>query len=196
MSQEVEIEVKSMLTERAYHLLLKGFGLQETDAVVQHNHYFETPNFSLKGKQSGLRIREIARTFTLTLKQPFKVGKLETHQQLSYQEWQLAQAKGKLPDGQVMNQLIQLEIPVDQLKFQGTLTTSRIEFEYEGGILCFDKSSYFDQVDYEIEYEGKSEEHANSTLSMILSNYQLSPLATENKVRRFFNLKNQKQSEK
>ncbi|MFC0557656.1 CYTH domain-containing protein [Halalkalibacter alkalisediminis] len=194
MSQEVEIEVKSMLTENNYYKLLKGFNLKETDAIVQHNHYFETSAFSLKEKKSGLRIREIAKTYTLTLKQPLKVGKLETHQPLSAVEWELAREKGKLPDGEVMKQLIQLEILVDQLEYQGTLTTSRIEIEYEGGILCFDKSSYFDQIDYELEYEGKTEEHAQATLSKILSKYELSPFPTENKVKRFFNSKLHRQN--
>ena len=177
------------MKEKNYYKLLKDFKLKEIDAIIQHNHYFETPMFSLKEKKSGLRIREIENTFTLTLKQPLKVGKLETHQSLSDVEWKLAKEKGKLPDGDVMNQLIQLEVPVNQLTYQGTLTTSRIEIDYDGGVLCFDKSSYFDQVDYELEFEGKSEEHAQATLSKILSKYELTQLPTDNKVRRFFNSK-------
>jgi uncharacterized protein YjbK len=190
MSQEVEIEVKSMLTKEAYNTLLKGFHLLESDAIIQYNHYFETPNFALKNTGSGLRIREKNGSYTLTLKQPYKVGKLETHQSISYEAWQTAQQKSILPAGNVMNQLLKLEIPVEQLEFVGTLTTNRIEIKYEDGILCFDKSYYFDQIDYEIEFEGTSEQHAASTLSKLLSGYDLSQIATENKVRRFFKQKN------
>ncbi|MFC0469534.1 CYTH domain-containing protein [Halalkalibacter kiskunsagensis] len=190
MSQEVEIEVKSMITEQSYHELLRAFRLVEEDAVLQHNHYFETPSFSLKEAGSGLRIREKSRTYTLTLKQPHKVGKLETHQTISEDIWIQAKETGKLPSGQVKAQLELLSIPVNELQFVGTLSTKRIEVEYEEGNLCFDQSSYFDQIDYEIEFEGKSEEHATNTLKNLLTTYQLDLIPTENKVRRFFNRKN------
>ncbi|GAE37063.1 CYTH domain-containing protein [Halalkalibacter akibai] len=194
MSQEIEIEVKSMITKENYHELLKGFNLTEADAIVQHNHYFETPSFSLKATGSGLRIREKKGIFTLTLKQPHEVGKLETHQVVSHDEWLNAKDNCILPDGKVMNQLRNLKIPTDQLQFVGTLTTKRIEINYEEGQLCFDQSSYFDQIDYEIEFEGKTEHHAKSTLLQLLSSYGLEQTPTHNKVRRFFNTKYKKQA--
>ncbi|ARK31454.1 CYTH domain-containing protein [Halalkalibacter krulwichiae] len=189
MSQEIEIEVKSMLTEAGFFQLLKHFNLKEEEAIIQHNHYFETATFSLKEKGAGLRIREKQGIFTLTLKQPHKVGKLETHQSLSFESWLQAKEEGLLPNGEVMKQLQQLDIPVVQLQYQGTLSTSRIEMPYNEGVLCFDKSSYFDKIDFEIEYEGQSEQHANTTLLNILSQVNLTPTSTENKVRRFFSEK-------
>lgn len=50
------------------------------------NHYFETPNFSLKEAGSALRIRHKGETYTLTLKQPAEVGLLETHQVVTENE--------------------------------------------------------------------------------------------------------------
>ncbi|WP_332689162.1 CYTH domain-containing protein [Halalkalibacter lacteus] len=190
MAQEVEIEVKSMLTKQSYSKLLSGFGLTEEDAIVQHNHYLETPSFSLKETGSGLRVRERAETYTLTLKQPHKVGKLETHQTISEADWLQAKEEGILPSGEVKTQLDMLNIPINELKFVGTLSTKRIEIQYEEGNLCFDQSSYFDQIDYEIEFEGKSEEHATTTLKNLLTTYQVDFIPTENKVRRFFTRKN------
>ncbi|TWI53286.1 CYTH domain-containing protein [Halalkalibacter nanhaiisediminis] len=191
MVQEIEIEAKSMVAEQGYHILLKGFNLKETDAVTQHNHYFETPNFSLKEKGSALRIREKNAIYTLTLKQPHNVGKLETHQTISEAEWQEAMANHQLPLGNVYRQLESLNIPITQLQYVGCLMTSRIEMNYNNGILCFDKSHYFDQIDYEIEFEGTNELHAQNTLLTLLAEYDLSPLPTENKVRRFFRRKHE-----
>ncbi|GAE25314.1 adenylate cyclase [Halalkalibacter wakoensis JCM 9140] len=189
MSQEIEIEVKSKLTEDGFYLLLKTFSLDHSDSLTQHNHYFETPAFDLKHAHSGLRIREIDDDFTLTLKQPHEIGKLETHQSLTKDEWDSAKQTGTLPDGNVKKQLRSLHIPINELSYVGTLTTERIEIAHNSGVLCFDKSMYFDQVDYEIEFEGTSEEHAHSTLASILSKASIPYTETENKVRRFFTRK-------
>jgi uncharacterized protein YjbK len=189
VSQEIEIEVKSMLTEEAYCTLVKGLKLDESEAVTQHNHYFETPDFSLKAAHAGLRIREKNNTFTLTLKQPHTVGKLETHQTLNKNEWITAKEQGTLPDGKVKGQLNSLNIPIEKLAYVGTLTTSRIEISYKEGNLCLDKSSYLGKTDFEIEFEGISEEHANSTLMKVLNDYNIQYTVTENKVRRFFTRK-------
>ncbi|KHF38831.1 CYTH domain-containing protein [Halalkalibacter okhensis] len=189
MSQEIEIEVKSMLTEEGYHTLINGLELLGANAVTQHNHYFETPDFSLKSAHSGLRIREKDQTFTLTLKQPHTVGKLETHQTLKEGEWITAKEEGLLPAGQVVSQLTSLKIPIERLTYVGTLTTSRIEISYRNGTLCLDKSSYLGQTDFEIEFEGTSLSHAESTLTKLLESYNLPYTETDNKVRRFFTRK-------
>jgi uncharacterized protein YjbK len=189
MTQEIEIEVKSMITKKSYYDLLKGFGLTEEDAITQHNHYFETPIFSLKKAGAGLRIREKTGTYTLTLKQPHEVGKLETHQTISENDWLQAKERGEFPSGEVKSQLQFLNIPVNELTYVGTLTTKRIEIQFKGGNLCFDQSSYFDHIDFEIEFEGHSEEHATNTLKNLLTTYHLDITPTENKVRRFFNRK-------
>ncbi len=192
MTQEVEIEAKSMVTEQAFLTLLKGFNVNVADAVIQHNHYFETPDFSLKEKGSALRIREKNATFTLTLKQPHDIGKLETHQTISESEWDRAKTSHLLPLGEVISQLKLLSIPIYQLQYVGTLTTSRIELNYQNGILCFDKSTYFDVTDYEIEFEGTDEEHAQTTLLTLFASFHLEVKPTENKVRRFFRRKHER----
>ncbi len=57
MSQEVEIEFKSMLTQHEYEQLLMHYEL--TDHVRrQANDYFDTPNFDLKRNGAALRIRQ------------------------------------------------------------------------------------------------------------------------------------------
>ncbi|WP_062048079.1 CYTH domain-containing protein [Bacillus sp. JCM 19034] len=87
MNQEIEIEVKSMLTYENFNKLLHFFNVQNDRLVSQHNHYIETTSFSLKEKGAGLRVREKENNYTFTLKQPHYIGKLETHQKLTKNEW-------------------------------------------------------------------------------------------------------------
>ncbi|WP_088103493.1 CYTH domain-containing protein [Halalkalibacter urbisdiaboli] len=189
MAQEIEIEVKTLISEEAYNRFLRSFNFRSDDAVVQHNHYFETKSFLLKEAQAALRIREKNETFTLTLKQPHETGLLETHQSLSSAEAKRALNEAHLPSGEVVRALKELNIPVEELSHLGTLTTSRIEFPYKGGSLCFDKSAYFDVIDYEVEFEGTSPEHAETTLTSLLQEFNLKTQPTPNKVRRFFSRK-------
>lgn len=48
MNQELEFEAKSMLNEQSFAQLLQSFSVKMEQAVTQHNHYFETPDFRLK----------------------------------------------------------------------------------------------------------------------------------------------------
>ncbi|MCM3715589.1 CYTH domain-containing protein [Halalkalibacter oceani] len=185
------MEVKSILDKQAFTALLNGFQLTADQAVTQHNHYFETASFALKEQGAALRVREIAGAYTLTLKQPHQDGKLETHQPLDAVEWEQLKEEQRFPNGDVYQQLSSLKIPLAELAYAGTLTTKRIELAYKGGLLCFDESHFFDQVDYEIEFEGMSLTHAEETLSQLLQQYGISASPAENKVRRFFRRKHQ-----
>ncbi|NEU29650.1 CYTH domain-containing protein [bacterium LRH843] len=187
--QEVEFEEKSMLSEQSYLNLLNGFKTNESDAVIQHNDYFETLSFDLKHSRSALRIRTIGQAYTLTLKQPHDKGILETHQAITEKEWSHATKANIIPFGDVYRQLQSLCIPIDKLIYLGRLTTKRIELPYKNGTLCLDKSLYFDQIDYEVEFEGTDEVHARTTLLTLLTDYNITPKHADNKVKRFFKRK-------
>ncbi|WP_413382374.1 CYTH domain-containing protein [Alkalihalobacillus sp. 1P02AB] len=123
------------------------------------------------------------------MKQPHKVGLLETHQSLTEQQFQTFRSQAKLPPGDVVNQLEELDIKIEDLHFLGTLQTKRLEITYNEGSLCLDQSFYLGVTDYEVEFEGQTLEHANETLEMILQSVQLQPLPAKNKVQRFFERK-------
>ncbi|WP_100404834.1 CYTH domain-containing protein [Bacillus solitudinis] len=190
MTQEIEIEVKTLLSEEAFKEILSAFNLTDQDAIVQHNHYFETDDFSLKSKHAALRIREKSQMYTLTLKQPHQEeGLLETHQELTKDEMAQALGHGVFPYGPVSVQLEALQIDISKLTYLGFLSTARIEIDYNSGSLCFDKSSYLDVIDYEIEFEGTSLHHAESTIEALLIQFNLTRQNPENKVQRFFKRK-------
>ncbi len=191
MTEEIEIEGKALVTKDDFLTLLKSFHVNEDEAIVQNNYYFETPVFSLKQQFSALRIRKKNGAYTLTLKEPHDSGILETHQSISEHEWTIAIEHNKFPEGTIVNKLRLRKIPIEQLQFVGQLLTRRIEFPYKNGLLCLDISEYFDKVDYEIEFEGTSTEHVQSTLATLFSTLNITPIYADNKMRRFFKRKNE-----
>lgn len=187
MAQEFEYESKTLLHVSDFQALYTFFKIENPQGVTQHNHYFETTAFDLKEAGSALRIREKNGTSTLTLKQPAKDGGLlETHQLVSENEKKVAINENKLPDGDVLQRVQDLQIEARNLQFIGTLTTERLEFPYGEGTVCLDKSSYLGKVDYELEFEGTSMDHAEETLSSILNLTNIQRKKTPNKVARFF----------
>ncbi|WP_096199065.1 CYTH domain-containing protein [Bacillus sp. FJAT-45350] len=189
MSQEIEIEAKNLVTEEDFRKLTTAFNVSETDFTNQDNHYFDTIDFSMKGKGAALRIRDKNDSSTLTLKQPHKDGLLETHQTLSKDERQNALDTGVLPEGEVINQLENLEVEYTHLQLLGTLSTSRAEIEYRNGLLVFDISHYLGVTDFEIEYEGQSKEVVEENFKTLLQQYQIPIKKTDNKIARFFTYK-------
>lgn len=187
MAQEFEYEAKTLLSSSDFSKLLHFLHMHNEVAVTQHNHYFETPDFLLRSAGSALRIREKNGASVLTLKQPTKDGGLlETHQSLSEKEKELALSKDSLPSGEILNQLQTINVVMSHVEHLGTLTTERIEIPYLNGSICLDKSSYLGEIDYEVEYEGTSIEHANCTLAKLLEEVNIPQVETPNKVARFF----------
>ncbi|KWW52220.1 hypothetical protein AWW69_04960 [Bacillus cereus] len=172
------------------HTLCKSFSIEVFTKQV--NHYFETPNFSLKEAGSALRIRHKGETYTLTLKQPAEVGLLETHQVVTENEAKMMMETNVIISGAVMNQLCKLQIPVSALTYMGSLTTERAETLFEGGTLVFDHSFYYNHDDYEIEFEVQDEETGKAAFIHLLKQHNIPIRHTNNKVKRFFLAKQNK----
>ncbi len=190
MTQEIEIEFKNMVTEEEFETLCKAFSI--TVFMKQVNHYFETPDFSLKEAGSALRIRHKGETYTLTLKQPAEVGLLETHQVVTENEAKMMMATNTIIQGAVADQLHKLQIPVSALTYMGSLTTERAETLFEGGTLVFDHSFYYNHDDYEIEFEVQDEETGKASFIHLLTQHDIPVRHTNNKVKRFFLAKQNK----
>jgi len=191
MTQNIEIEFKNILTKKEYEHLLKFFKVDTNQIFKQENHYFDTPNFSLKSKETALRIRKKGLNFEMTLKQPADVGLLETNQTISEAEAQLAFRFGKLPIGIIQRLIEESEIPFSTLEYFGSLITERVEFEYQKGLLVLDHSIYLDTEDYELEYEVKNYQNGKKIFIELLEQFKIPARLTENKIRRFYNRKYQ-----
>ena len=158
MSQNIEKEFKNLLNKEEYEALIVAFDLDETEPTKQTNIYFDTPDFVLKGLNSGLRIRMYEDQGEITLKTPIQENeKLETNDDLTLDEAKtLVEAHLMKATGNVADKLKGLGIAPGDLVIIGQLSTIRYDFPGDKGTFFLDKSFYQDQMDYELEFESES----------------------------------------
>lgn len=195
MYQEIEIEFKNLLTQAEFELLMKKFNVTPKDFISQENYYFDTVNFSLKAKQSALRIRKKQDKYIFTLKQPHEQGLLETHQLLTEdQAFTFLNSDAiKMVDGNVKDAIALMGINPDDLQYLGVLKTDRIEITDSENIIVLDHSFYLNQDDYELEYEVKDPVTGKEKFLEILKQNNIPLRTTNNKIQRFFELKEKKE---
>jgi uncharacterized protein YjbK len=195
LTQNIEIEFKNMLTKHEYDHLIAFFKVSKNQIFRQENHYFDTPNYELREKQTALRIRKKDTNYEMTLKQPAAVGLLETNQPMSEEDAQLAIHYGKLPSGLIQRLIEECEISFSTLEYFGTLITERVEFEYQKGLLVLDHSIYLNTEDYELEYEVENYQNGEKIFFELLEHFKIPCRNTENKIRRFYNRKSKQAKE-
>ncbi|MBB5325544.1 uncharacterized protein YjbK [Anoxybacillus tepidamans] len=186
MKQEVEIEFKNLLTKEEFDRLKHIFHIEEHQFMYQENHYFDTPQFSLKQKGAALRIRVKDDSYTLTLKQAMKEGMLETHEPLTKEEAQSLLNNFRTVRGDIQNILQAIGVAPETLQYFGTLATYRTQIPYEDGILVFDHSHYLQTDDYEIEYETDDFTCGKETFERLLASLNIPVRPTANKIKRFY----------
>jgi uncharacterized protein YjbK len=190
VSQEIEIEFKNLINKQQYLTLLNDYSSLRGPIFEQVNHYFDTESFLIKASQSALRVRYKGNNYVLTLKQPHPEGLLETHQKISDLEFVTLKQQGTIPNGEMATQLRDLlGGPVPKLAYLGHLTTTRTEIALDQGLLVLDKSSYFDQVDYEIEFECDDASSGRRAFKQLIDSWGLSWKEPENKIQRFYHAK-------
>ena len=144
MDKNKEIEFKTLITKEQYYQLLEEFNLTN-NIFAQINHYFDTENADLLQEQTVLRIRQKGNNnYKLTKKTRALVGANEMHIFLSKEK-----ALDMLENGFDARVI---ELPYNVTKV-AELTTYRASSHYKNGKIFFDRSEYYGQVDYEIEYE-------------------------------------------
>lgn len=186
MKQEIEIEYKMLLTKEEYYRLLNGLPFPSRP-TIQTNYYFETETFLLKQNKLALRIREKNDSYTLTLKQPHKDGVLESHELLTKETAEKWIKHKLVNDSEILNSLELLNIPANELKYFGHLTTERYQFEQHNIIYVLDKSMYHTKTDYELEIEAHSKQAAQKAFQSIITQFQIVEKETLPKITRFFN---------
>jgi len=185
MAQEIEIEYKNLLTEKEFNHLLYHLPFP-LSGETQTNYYFETKDFALKSHKSALRIREKNGAYRLTLKEPRKVGLLETHDNLTKQEADAMIKEQFNFNNEVSEQLKKLDISFEDLVYYGRLKTVRRETNYEGALLVLDYSTYNGTADYELELEARSQQTGKEIFVTVLNKYNIPIRETPNKIKRFF----------
>lgn len=186
MTRHIEIEFKNMVTETEFLALIEHFSIEKEAFILQKNYYFETPAFALRTLRAALRIREKQDQFELTLKEEKSFGQLETTQPLLEQDAYHIIRTEKLPAGPVLSRLHELRVDAGEIQYAGILETLRAEIPYKGGLLVLDRSSYFQKVDFEVEYEVEDPIEGKNVFYTLLHNLQIPVRKSKNKIARFF----------
>lgn len=143
MYKNKEIEFKTYISEEQYNKLISEFQL-DNNIFAQTNYYFDTEDSKLLNDKTVLRIRQKNCNYKLTKKTRAELGADETHLFISKEK-----AEELLENGFDANII---GIPYF-VKNVANLTTYRASTPYKNGVLFFDKSVYYNTIDFEIEYE-------------------------------------------
>lgn len=182
MTKELEIEFKNMLTKEEYSKLLAE---QKTAPISQTNHYFDTADFQLRDQKAALRLRSIGSRFECTLKTPAASGNYETTDALNQQQASAMLELGQFNAPEVSAELERLGVSPADLVPIGSLTTHRVEVEYEGGLLVLDHSEYLGVEDYELEYEVTDEVSGKRIFISLLEEKHIPLRPADKKIARF-----------
>lgn len=167
MPQQVEIECKVLLNSDDFYTLFDHLGLKEEPLEEQINYYFDTEDKFLSKKDISLRVRLNIRSksYTMTIKIPHKIGKLEINEQIKLNQFEELSNTGILPKGEISSLIG--DIP-SKLILLASLTTVRCEVEYENGKLALDHNTYNGLQDFELEFEGQSEKHCKIVINQLM----------------------------
>lgn len=184
--QEIEIERKNLLTKSEYDRIYTNYNLRDEKKFKQINHYFETASFDLKDKGAALRIRENGGKYTMTLKEPYQDGLLETHVSLTETEAIDFQSGNQPLPKEIDNHLYALGVDPIKLRYGGKLETIRIEKQLDDLLLVLDESRYLGVHDYELEVEGSRVDQVEAFLNEVLTQLSITKKDTPNKIARFY----------
>ncbi|MGB4126814.1 MAG: CYTH domain-containing protein [Bacilli bacterium] len=166
MATSIEIEAKALLTKKDYNKVLKHFRLDVVDGYIQKNYYIDTENKDLRKLGLSLRVRRL-NGYVISFKLPMAEGLLEKTQTLSREQFEDFETHGKFPEGDISDFIESLYISPSDLKIIATLTTLRIEQEYEDLTLAIDENRYGELQDFELEMEATSMKKAQYLLKKV-----------------------------
>ena len=166
MATSIEIEAKALLTKKDYNKVLKHFKLDVVDCYIQKNYYIDTENKDLRKLGLSLRVRRL-NGYVISFKLPMAEGLLEKTQTLSREQFEDFETHGKFPEGDISDFIESLYISPSDLKIIATLTTLRIEQEYEDLTLAIDENRYGELQDCELEMEATSMKKAQYLLKKV-----------------------------
>lgn len=176
MYTNLEIEFKSGLTTEEYEKLIKKYDL-ENKTFIQTNYYFDTENLDLIKNQIILRIREKDYNIKLSSKTKTTEGALERHIILEKEK-----AFEMIKNGFDAS-IIGIE---HNVKLVASLQTQRTKMPYKTGVIFLDKNTYYDTVDYEVEFEAKNRIDGTIDFNNFLDDNDLKQVKLESKSKRAY----------
>lgn len=190
-NQELEHEVKALLTEDQYLKLLSFLKLKKEQMKSQTNSYFDTEEFVLEKNDAMLRVRMKKGEYELTIKEKAEAGARNETNHRPFSESQRSDLYliGVVPEGNVKEVLDRFGFIPPYLCL-GDLHTDRIEIPYKGCKLALDYNKYLSKEDYEVEAERDNPEADEvSVLLELLKDVDIPYEEALPKAKRFLNQK-------
>jgi uncharacterized protein YjbK len=176
MKTNIEKEYKCLITKQQ-HRKLVDFYENQSHVIYQRNVYYQDQNGVLKQTRAVLRQRFINDECLITFKY---------HLEENLYEYEFNTSD--MNDPTLLDHLLKFNIKAPFEKI-GELITIRHSIDLKVAELCIDENHYGDHIDYEIEYEIKTEHDGLTSLQEILHNLQIP--YQENTVSKFQRCTNQ-----
>lgn len=167
----MEYEARVMINEEQYfniknHYLETHYPKEE---LINENYYFDTEDLKLSNSHKVLRMRKINdQKYELTLKIQEEKGCLEINHPLTSMEKDELLEHGAISSKEIKDKLLSIGIDPSSVRYITNLKTERLEIKINKGLLVIDKNYFRGKIDYNIEVESDSENHAESLLLSII----------------------------
>ena len=172
----MEYEARVMVNEEQYYNILEHYlhsGVSYERSINQ-NFYYDTKDLKLTNSHKVLRARKINdRDIEITLKIQGESGAIEINHKLTdndSEETILNIIRNHKP---IADKLLEVGIDPSDLKYITTLRTNRVEFELENCLLVVDENFYRGKIDWNIEVESDTENHAKEQLIAIIKPFDI-----------------------
>lgn len=182
MAKELEVEFKTLLTKSEYTKLAKLYA--DKPSNLQINYYFDTPRFTLKASDIGLRVRKRDK-YELTLKRKKGYALFEINEELTEEEFNEFLKTGIIPSEAINNDLLEIIKGQSIINYM-SLSTFRITFPHKNGIIALDKCEYVDTIDYELEYHSSIYEEGKRTFIELVKENNLVYKKSQPKIKRAY----------
>jgi len=182
MGKENATIFKTLLTKNEYNKLKKEF--IDKPSNLQINYYFDTPRFTLKASDIGLRIRKRDK-YEITLKRKKGYALTEIEEEISEEDFHNFMDQGIIPNEEINNELSEI-IKNQKLVCYMSLSTFRITFPYENGKLSIDLCEYVNTTDYELEYEVSSYEEGKRNFIEFVKSHGIVYKKSQPKIKRAY----------
>jgi uncharacterized protein YjbK len=180
--KDLENEFATLLSEEEYNRLIDKY--KDKPSNTQTNYYFDTPRFTLKASDIGLRIRKKEK-YELT----YKCKKGYQIQEITYvmteEEAKLMIEEGICPSKEI-NQELQSTIKEQKLVNYMYLSTYRVYFSYARGHAAIDKCTYVNKTDFELIYSATSREQAKKEFVELVKGLKVTYKKSQAKILRAY----------
>ena len=189
MTSNLEIEVKALLSLKEFNKFIRYFSKHKFTQYTQINYYIDNSNFLIRNHKLSLRIRKKLNKYELTLKKNHHKGRLEENEFINEKAFNEFINQHKFPQGIIKKELVKLGIDVEKLNIITSLSTTRMDIKYKGGLLSLDKNKYSNKIDYEIEFEYKDKRDAKKILKRLFNELDITFIENKtSKVARAFSM--------